>query len=138
MVGTGGGVSVRQGLTGLAVLAAIAGAATCATGNCEEHEHTLGKSQILYRGGGRNVGNFTPRPRDHGELSFWDSLSNRYAWEAGVFKPGGGWVAVDTRGFPVGSVFATPPPGHYVVAGVPPQVIQAAIVGSSKFPKLPA
>ncbi|MCA9933099.1 MAG: hypothetical protein KC415_04210, partial [Anaerolineales bacterium] len=91
----------------------------------------LDENTIIYRGGGTNPGNLTPRPQDKGMLSFRDSLSNPYPLAEGqrpVLEPGKGYFGVHTSHLSPGSViFDNVPPGHVSVYNVPPEVMQEAI-----------
>lgn len=84
---------------------------------------------LIYRGGGTNPGNLTPRPDDDGMLSFRDSLSNPIDPVNGgplggrpVFGVGDKYISVDANRLPAGSVIRdNVPPGHVSVFGVSPE-----------------
>jgi RHS repeat-associated protein len=92
----------------------------------------------VYRGGGKNPGNLTPRPIDEGMLSTRDSLSNPWPLNAGQkppLKAGEPIQVIDTSKLPSGSVipdgapFGSQPPGHVSIGpNVPADVIKDAII----------
>ena len=96
----------------------------------------------IYRSGGTNPANLTPRPSDDGILSFRSSLTNPIDTVNGgpfggrpVFPPGKPYFTIDTSKLPLGSVIPdNVPPGHVGVQNVPPDVLQKAVSG--KFPSL--
>lgn len=92
----------------------------------------------IYRGGGTNPGNLTPRPQDNGELSFRGSLSNPWPLPEGQRPPlpaGQPYFGVDTSKLPPGSViYDDIPPGHVSVKDVPAEVVKDAIIEKGKFP----
>ena len=110
------------------------------------HTYFVGEGQWLvhnacpiYREGGRNPGNLTPRPQDEGMLSFRDSLSNPWPLPAGqrpVLRPGQEYIAVDPSKLPSGSVIHdNKPPGHVSVFNISPEIIQEAVILKGRFPK---
>jgi RHS repeat-associated protein len=92
---------------------------------------------FIYRAGGTNPGNLTPRPGE-AALSFRDSLSNPYPLSPGeqpVFRAGQPYIKVDTSRLPAGSVARdNVPPGHVSVRGVPAAQVKDAVVEKGKLP----
>jgi hypothetical protein len=90
----------------------------------------------LFRSGGKNPGNLTPRPGEEG-LSFRDSLSNPYPkGDRPVFRPGDKYIEVDPLRLPPGSVMRDNiPPGHVTVSPSPVEVLIDAIIKQGRFPK---
>jgi hypothetical protein len=95
----------------------------------------------IYREGGSNTGNLTPRPQDEGTLSGRDSLSNPYPLPPEQngrpnFRPGEPYIEIDPDKLPPGSVIRdNTPPGHVGIKNVPPDVVKGAITGKGKLPK---
>jgi hypothetical protein len=93
----------------------------------------------VFRGGGTNPGNLTPRASDNGALSFRSSLSNPWPLQPGqnpVFKPGQPYFGVDISKLPGGSVvFDNIPPGHVSIINVVVQVLKDAVIEKGVFPQ---
>ena len=90
---------------------------------------------IIYRGGGRSPNNLVPRPKDNGELSFRDSISNALGEEP-VLRSGKEFIAVDISKLPPGSViWDNVPDGHVSVKNVPLEIMQDALIGKWTFPR---
>jgi len=93
---------------------------------------------LVYRGGGKNPGNLTPRPVDQGMLSTRDSLSNPWPLAPGQKPPlpaGQPIQVIDTSKLPAGSVVPDGAPNGDLPAGhvsigpnVPADVVKDAIV----------
>jgi hypothetical protein len=91
----------------------------------------------VYRGGGKNPGNLTPRPVDQGMLSTRDSLSNPYPLKPGQRAPlpaGQPIQVIDTSKLPTGSVvrdgapFGPQQAGHASIGpNVPAETVKQAI-----------
>jgi hypothetical protein len=85
---------------------------------------------LIYRDGGTNPANLTPRPQDEGKLSFRDSLSNPYPMDGKpVLGSSDVYIEVDTSKLPPGSVIPDGgtnglPVGHVSVKDVSPQVLK--------------
>jgi hypothetical protein len=91
----------------------------------------------LYRSGKPTPSNLTPRPGEDG-ISFWDRLANPCPLEPGtqpLFRPGELYFTVDPSQLPAGSVVPTPPEGHWIVKGEPPERIKPAVTGRDVLPK---
>ena len=99
-------------------------------------DDTAEEAARIFRGGGTNPGNLTPRPSDNGTLSFRDSLSE--PWPPGknlIFKSSE-YFSVDISKLPDGSViFDNIPPGHVSVVNVAWEIIKAADIIKVNFPK---
>ncbi|QQP98573.1 RHS repeat domain-containing protein [Lysobacter enzymogenes] len=93
--------------------------------------------QFLYRSGGANPGNLTPRTSDGGMLSTRSSASNPFPLKEGqqpVLPSSKGYVVIETDKLPAGSVvvdgapYGRMPPGHVSIGpNVPSDVIKKAI-----------
>jgi hypothetical protein len=136
--------AVREGrlaeLAGERAGAAGGGARANAASAMEEPNgfHLLGGADgTIFRQGGANPSNLTPRPKDEGLLSFRDSLSNSYPLPPGqrpVFAPGKEYTQFDWSKLPPDSViFDHDPPGHVSVWGVSPEELRAAATGKGRF-----
>jgi len=76
-----------------------------------------------------------PRPKDNGELSFRDSISNALGEEP-VLRSGKEFIAVDISKLPPGSViWDNVPDGHVSVKNVPLEIMQDALIGKWTFPR---
>jgi hypothetical protein len=115
-----------------------------ATGEKEEEQGWLAKfldrlltGEWIFRGGGKNPGNLTPRPCDKGMLSGRDTLSNPYPLKPGQRPPlpaGKPIQVIDISKLPLGSVLrdgaplGPQPPGHVSIGpNVPADVVKDAI-----------
>jgi hypothetical protein len=108
------------------------------TAAVSEGEAAAAIPEKLYRGGGSNPGNLTPRPKDEGMLSTRDSLSNPWPLAPGQKPPlpaGEPIQVIDTSKLPVGSVkvdgapHGSQPPGHVSIGpNVPAEKVKSAIV----------
>ncbi len=91
---------------------------------------------VLYRAGKPNPSNVSSRPGEDG-VSFWDRLANPWPLSLGqrpLFQPGEPYFTIDPSRLPSGSVVPTPPEGHWIVKGVPPEGIKQAVTGRDSFP----
>lgn len=93
----------------------------------------------IFRSGTPRPGNVVPRAVDRGRLSFWDSLTNRFALERNQFRPGDDWFSIDTARLPrrVLVVLDNDPPGHYSVIGATADEIRSAVKNRGRIPKSP-
>lgn len=90
----------------------------------------------LYRSGKPSPSNVSYRPGEDG-VSFWERLANPWPLSPGQqppFRPGKPYFTIDPSRLPSGSVVPTPPEGHWIVKGVPPEVIKEAEIGRDVFP----
>ena len=88
---------------------------------------------FIYRAGGANPSNLTPRPQDGGKLSFRVSLDNPKG-QPPVFVAGKPYIKVDTDRLPPSSVVVdNDPPGHAYVIGVDPVILRQAVVERGVF-----
>ena len=104
--------------------------------------------RVIYREGGTSPSNLTPRPKDQGNLSFRDSLSNPVTPGTPglmngrpVLRPGEPYTAYDTSKLPPGTVkpdgvpgSTTTPPGHVSVSGVTPQALKDVAIPKPPTP----
>jgi len=94
---------------------------------------------LIFREGTPNPSNLKPRPKDQGNLSFRDSLSNPFPLAPGhrpVLRPGQPFLGVNTSKLPPGCVIPdNVPPGHVSVRNVPVEVLQETIEVRGKFPE---
>jgi hypothetical protein len=74
----------------------------------------------VYRAGGSNPGNLTPRPTELG-VSVWSAPAGP------AFQPEKGYVQIKTSLLPANSVIQSGPAGHYDIIGASAQQIKAAI-----------
>ena len=101
--------------------------------------YTSGKALVvtkLYRSGKPKPSNIRSRPGEDG-VSFRDTLSNPWPLGPGqkpIFPLGGRFFAVDPSRLPDGSVIQTPPEGHWIIKGVPPDLIKQAVTERGAFP----
>jgi hypothetical protein len=91
---------------------------------------------LIYRKGGVNPGNLTPRAKDAGRLSFWDSLTAQTSDCEPAFPPGAEWFAIDVRRLPASAIeYDNVPPGHVSLDGLPPNVVKDAVVKKGRIPQ---